>query len=54
VATLLLKSAEDFCIMKGLEAVKLEVADNNPVAMSLYENAGFTPERHFLGKRIER
>jgi ribosomal protein S18 acetylase RimI-like enzyme len=53
VARLLLKTAEDFCIMRGLESVKLEVADNNPAAMGLYENSGFSPERHFLGKSVE-
>ncbi len=54
VASILLKAAEDFCILRGLEAVKLEVAVNNPIAMKMYEKTGFTPERHFLGKRIER
>jgi ribosomal protein S18 acetylase RimI-like enzyme len=54
VASMLLKAAEDFCIMRGLEAIKLEVAVNNPIAMKMYEKAGFTPERHFLGKRIKR
>ncbi len=54
VASMLLKAAEDFCIMRGLEAIKLEVAVNNPIAMKMYEKTGFTPERHFLGKRIER
>jgi ribosomal protein S18 acetylase RimI-like enzyme len=54
VATLLLNAAEDFCITKGLDTVKLEVADNNPGALCLYEKTGFAPERHFLGKRIER
>lgn len=54
VASMLLKAAEDFCVLRGLEAIKLEVADNNPIAMKLYEKTGFTSERHFLGKRIER
>jgi len=53
VARMLLKAAEDFCISRGLDAVKLEVADNNPIAMKLYERTGFTPERHFLSKRTK-
>lgn len=54
IASMLLKSAEDYCITKGLDIVKLEVAANNPVALKLYERTGFTPERHFLGKKIEK
>lgn len=54
IASMLLRSAEGYCSAKGLEIVKLEVAANNPVALRLYERTGFTPERHFLGKKIEK
>lgn len=53
IASELLRTAERFCISRGLRAIKLEVADNNAIAMRLYEKSGFRPERHFLGKRIE-
>jgi len=53
IASMLLKAAEDFCVSKGLQTIKLEVADNNPIALRLYEKTGFRPERRFLGKRIE-
>lgn len=53
IASMLLKTAEEFCAEKGLKIVKLEVAASNPLALRLYEKTGFTPERHFLGKRIE-
>ena len=54
VAMLLLKAAEDYCVLRGLGSVKLEVADDNARALRLYEKAGFAPESHFLGKTVER
>ncbi|MFQ5909567.1 MAG: GNAT family N-acetyltransferase, partial [Thermoplasmata archaeon] len=53
IASMLLKTAEDFCTAKGLRIIKLEVAASNSVALGLYEGKGFAPERVFLGKKIE-
>ena len=54
IGSKLIEAAEDFCKSRGLGTLKLEVATNNPVALELYEKTGFSPERFFLGKKVQK
>lgn len=38
---------------RGYRKIKLEVAETNPRARRLYEDLGFRPERHHLGKILD-
>ena len=49
----LLQLAEDFCRKRGLKKLKLEVSANNRPGLTLYNSSGFSPERVFMGKRVE-
>lgn len=52
VASMLLRRAEDFCKLRGMDFLKLEVSANNPSALALYRKRGFSIERHYMGKRV--
>jgi ribosomal protein S18 acetylase RimI-like enzyme len=45
--------AIDWARSRGYRKIKLEVAESNPRARRLYEELGFRPERHHLGKVLE-
>jgi hypothetical protein len=45
-------SAERHCMDEGMWKIKLEVADNNPIARELYKKMGFKDERHLMGKNL--
>lgn len=42
--------AADWAKSKGYHKIKLEVADSNARARHVYEELGFRPERHYMGK----
>lgn len=42
--------ATDWARKKGYHKIKLEVADSNARARHVYEELGFRPERHYMGK----
>ncbi len=42
--------AADWARSRGYHKIKLEVADSNARARHVYEELGFRPERHYLGK----
>ncbi len=44
--------AADWARARGYRKIKLEVAESNARARHVYEELGFTPERHYLGKLI--
>lgn len=44
--------AADWAKTKGYHRIKLEVADSNVRARHVYEELGFRPERHYLGKIV--
>src|SRR3970282_2118821 len=45
--------AIDWARGRGYRKIKLEVAESNPRARRLYEEIGFRPERHHLGKVLQ-
>ncbi len=44
--------AADWARARGYRKIKLEVADSNARARHVYEELGFRPERHYLGKPL--
>ncbi len=42
--------AADWAKTKGYHKIKLEVAESNVRARHVYEELGFRPERHYMGK----
>lgn len=42
--------AADWARSKGYHKIKLEVAESNGQARHVYEELGFRPERHYMGK----
>jgi len=49
----LLEFAIKWCFNKGLDKIKLEVAETNNSAKSLYEKLGFKTERRIMGKPLK-
>ena len=52
IGKMLIETAERYCKDEGMWRVKLEVADNNPIARELYKKMGFKDERHLMGKNL--
>ncbi|MFQ6060017.1 MAG: GNAT family N-acetyltransferase [Thermoplasmata archaeon] len=52
IGRILIRTAERYCKEQGMRRIKLEVADNNPVARDLYKKMGFRDERHLMGKNL--
>jgi ribosomal protein S18 acetylase RimI-like enzyme len=48
----LVQWATDWAKTKGYRKIKLEVAEANGRARHVYEELGFRPERHYLGKTL--
>ena len=44
--------AADWARSRGYHKIKLEVAESNARARHVYEELGFRPERHYLGKTL--
>jgi len=52
VAGFLLGEAERWARSRGYEKIKLEVAEPNRAARALYDMAGYSAERIYMGKRL--
>lgn len=53
IGTVALAFMESWCRSRGMGALRLEVAHDNPRALALYRRAGFiTHERHFMTRRL--
>jgi ribosomal protein S18 acetylase RimI-like enzyme len=52
VARFLLAEADRWARSHGYGKIKLEVAEPNLGARALYQNAGYAPERVYMGKRL--
>lgn len=53
VGKFLIAWAVDWARSKGYKKIKLEVAESNPGARHVYEEAGFRSERRHMGKSLE-
>jgi|GEM_PF-186416 len=52
VGTFLVKWATEWARRQGYKKIKLEVAETNERARSIYESLGFHPERRYMGKDL--